>query len=66
VNSAIDLTNIKGQEHSKRALEVAAAGGHNMLLLWTQSLFPIEVRASGGWSASWCSAAVMAPLLLVV
>jgi magnesium chelatase family protein len=37
MNSAIDLTNIKGQEHAKRALEVAAAGGHNMLLLWTQS-----------------------------
>ena len=33
VNSAIDLTNIKGQEHSKRALEVAAAGGHNMLMI---------------------------------
>ncbi len=29
---AIDLTHIKGQEHIKRALEVAAAGGHNMLM----------------------------------
>jgi magnesium chelatase family protein len=43
VNSAIDLTNIKGQEHAKRALEVAAAGGHNMLLLWTQSALPAAV-----------------------
>jgi magnesium chelatase family protein len=30
--SAIDLTYIKGQEHVKRALEVAAAGGHNLLM----------------------------------
>ena len=32
-SNTIDLSDVKGQENVKRALEVAAAGGHNMLMI---------------------------------
>ena len=32
-SSAVDLAYIKGQEHVKRTLEVAAAGGHNVIMM---------------------------------
>ncbi len=31
----VDLSEVRGQAHARRALEVAVAGGHNMLVLWT-------------------------------
>ena len=36
LNYEYDFSQIKGQESAKRALEISAAGGHNILKMWTQ------------------------------
>ncbi|MCS7206891.1 MAG: YifB family Mg chelatase-like AAA ATPase [Dehalococcoidia bacterium] len=33
VAPSVDMAHIKGQEHAKRALEIAATGGHNLLMI---------------------------------
>jgi len=33
IHYGIDLSDVRGQHHAKRALEVAAAGGHNLLMV---------------------------------
>ncbi len=33
IDTTVDLADVKGQSHVKRALEVAAAGGHNLIMV---------------------------------
>jgi magnesium chelatase family protein len=35
----VDFSDVRGQENVKRALEVAAAGGHNIIMVWFLKVF---------------------------
>jgi magnesium chelatase family protein len=43
-----DLSEVRGQAGARRALEIAAAGGHNLLLLWPQTHTAEGALHSGG------------------
>ena len=44
ISYEVDFSDVRGQEMAKRALIVAAAGGHNILMLYTQNIAKSKVH----------------------
>ena len=49
-SSGLILRDVEGQKSAKRALEIAAAGGHNLFMVEPIKPFPMRQTAPG-WTA---------------
>jgi predicted ATPase with chaperone activity len=54
-SSGLDLADLKGQESAKRALEIAAAGGHNLLMCnsWRPHRGKLTPTLGISWVPGW-------------